>query len=465
MRKGKPRKEMSVQIIVFTAGIGMFLSTLDTGIINVALPTLEQAFNSSISVISWTITLYTLVLIGSVILFGRLSDIYGRLKIYSWGLIIFMVSSVLCGFSTSIGELIVFRAIQGIGASMLQATATSLITTTIPNERQGSALGTLSVLIGLGPVLGPSIGGLLISLASWRWIFWVNVPFALAGIIGCSFLTNVVNDSRQPIKLDLLGNVILSISILVLLQGLSLLSTLNLLNLASITMISLFAILFILFIFWEMRNVQPIVDLKLFLNGSFTAPILGVFMLGGATSVGFIVPPFFLEQVSLLKPWQVGLVNLSAPLGLVLMSKISGRLMKKNDTTHIMVTGLIIMTVAYGILGMMQSDWGPTLIALLLLLYGFGAGLFMPPNTFSIMSAVNQDIQGTIGAIQRMIQNLGIALFTAITSIFIRTHSHEGVEKLITGFRTSWSFAAMSLLISLTLFLSVILRRRMLREY
>src|ERR1700730_819792 len=134
-------------------------------------------------------------------------------------------------------------------------------------------------------------------------------------MIGCYFLAKIVKESHNAIKLDLLGNVLLSFSILALLQGLSMLSTSGNLSLATISMIILFTILFLFFIFWEIRAVQPIMDLKLFRDGAFTAPILGIFILGGATSLGFIVPPFFLEQVSRVEPWQAGLVNLSAPLG------------------------------------------------------------------------------------------------------------------------------------------------------
>jgi MFS family permease len=213
-----------------------------------------------------------------------------------------------------------------------------------------------------------------------------------------------------------------------------------------------------LFIFWERKTKEPIVDLKLFLHGDFAAPILGIFVLGGATSLGFIVPPYFLERVSQLDPWQAGLVNLSAPLGLVLMSKVSGQLIEKAGTTRLMVIGLITMAVTYGILGTMQSDWSPTLIAILLLLYGFGAGLFVPSNTSAIMSVVGRDIQGTISALQRMVQNLGIALYAAIASAFIRAHSHSDIETIMNGFREAWMFASGTILLSLLVFIIVFRR-------
>ncbi|OPG15217.1 MFS transporter, partial [Ferroacidibacillus organovorans] len=162
--------------VVIIAGIGLLLSTLDTGIINVALPTLVHVFHSSLTAMSWTITLYTLALTGTIVLFGRLSDRYGHLTVYVLGLILFALSSMLCGIAQSVSELIAFRVLQGIGAAMLQATSAALITTIIPESRRGPALGTLGILLGLGPVLGPSVGGTILSMVSWRFIFFINLP-------------------------------------------------------------------------------------------------------------------------------------------------------------------------------------------------------------------------------------------------------------------------------------------------
>ncbi|TCP29726.1 EmrB/QacA subfamily drug resistance transporter [Scopulibacillus darangshiensis] len=457
MEKTLTRLHIPDYIVVYTAGVGMFLSTLDTGIINVALPTLVISFDSSLSVMTWTITLYTLALVGTIVIFGRLGDKYGRIKIYSLGLMVFMLASLLCGLSSTPGLLIACRGLQGIGAAMLQATAIAIITSTIPKDRQGSALGTLGLLLGLGPVLGPSIGGILISLGSWQWIFWINLPFAVIGLTGCIFLLKRSEDSRHSIKLDLPGNLMLAFSILALLQGLSMLSTSNLLTLGSVVF---FILLFAGFILWELRASQPILDLKLFRSGVFTAPIIGIFVLGGATSLGFIVPPYFLEKLATLEPWQVGLVNLSAPAGLMLLSKVSGCMMKTIGVTRLMVIGLVIMSASYGVLSLMQAAWSPVLIAMILLVYGIGAGLFIPANTSAIMGSAGQTVQGTIGAVQRMVQNLGIAIFSAIAAAVIRAHSHQGTTVLMDGFREAWAFAAISLAFSLFVFIFVYVRKR-----
>jgi len=244
------------------------------------------------------------------------------------------------------------------------------------------------------------------------------------------------------------------------LEGLSISSTSGILSLATIGLVIFFVILFVSFIIWELRAEQPIMDFGLFRSGAFTAPVFGIFVLGGATSLGFIVPPYFLEQVLYLEAWKAGLVNLSAPLGLVLLSKVSGRFIDRVGTTYLMMLGLITMAAAYGILSMIHPNWAPILIAALLLIYGFGAGLFVPPNTSAIMGAVGRDSQGTIGAVQRMVQNLGIALFSAITAAFIYTHSNAGVQGWMVGFREAWLFGAASLLVSLIMFVFLLKKDR-----
>ena len=386
-------------LVVFTAGIGMFLSTLDSGIINVALPTLSKSFNVTPSFITWSVTLYTLLLTGTIIIFGRLSDKYSRLNIYSLGLTVFLIASILCGFSNSIMQLIVFRGLQGIGAAMLQGTATAIITTTIPEDRQGPALGTLSILLGIGPVLGPSIGGLLISIGNWRWIFWINIPFIFIGLIGSLLLKKYIQGQKSTsIHLDIRGNFLLFLSIFCLLISLTSWSSHSIFYVSVYGNFLLFMIVFCLFIVWELKTNHPIINLRLFKNLSFSAPIFAIFVFGGTTSLGFIIPPYVLEKVNHLSSWQIGLVNLTSPLGLVIISKVTGKLISRIGNIILMTIGLLIMIVSYTNLGLLQYMLNPITISLLLLLYGIGGGFFLPSNTSAIMKTVSQDIQGTVGA-------------------------------------------------------------------
>jgi len=446
-------------LVVFTAGIGMFLSTLDSGIINVALPTLSKSFNVTPSFITWSVTLYTLLLTGTIIIFGRLSDKYSRLNIYSLGLTVFLIASILCGFSNSIMQLIVFRGLQGIGAAMLQGTATAIITTTIPEDRQGPALGTLSILLGIGPVLGPSIGGLLISIGNWRWIFWINIPFIFIGLIGSLLLKKYIQGQKSTsIHLDIRGNFLLFLSIFCLLISLTSWSSHSIFYVSVYGNFLLFMIVFCLFIVWELKTNHPIINLRLFKNLSFSAPIFAIFVFGGTTSLGFIIPPYVLEKVNHLSSWQIGLVNLTSPLGLVIISKVTGKLISRIGNIILMTIGLLIMIVSYTNLGLLQYMLNPITISLLLLLYGIGGGFFLPSNTSAIMKTVSQDIQGTVGATQRMVQNIGIAFYTAVTSLFISNSSNS--DKLISGASHAWLFASLSLFLALIPFLLRILKNK-----
>ncbi|MEK5453373.1 MFS transporter [Staphylococcus sp. FSL R7-0694] len=446
-------------LVVFTAGIGMFLSTLDSGIINVALPTLSKSFNVTPSFITWSVTLYTLLLTGTIIIFGRLSDKYSRLNIYSLGLTVFLIASILCGFSNSIMQLIVFRGLQGIGAAMLQGTATAIITTTIPEDRQGPALGTLSILLGIGPILGPSIGGLLISIGNWRWIFWINIPFIFIGLIGSLLLKKYIQGQKSTsIHLDIRGNFLLFLSIFCLLISLTSWSSHSIFYVSVYGNFLLFMIVFCLFIVWELKTNHPIINLRLFKNLSFSAPIFAIFVFGGTTSLGFIIPPYVLEKVNHLSSWQIGLVNLTSPLGLVIISKVTGKLISRIGNIILMTIGLLIMIVSYTNLGLLQYMLNPITISLLLLLYGIGGGFFLPSNTSAIMKTVSQDIQGTVGATQRMVQNIGIAFYTAVTSLFISNSSNS--DKLISGASHAWLFASLSLFLALIPFLLRILKNK-----
>ncbi|MCT1901106.1 MFS transporter [Oceanobacillus sojae] len=441
------------QLIIFTAGTGMFLSTLDTGIINVALPTLVRAFDSSISMMTWTITLYTLALVSTIIIFGRIGDKLGRLRVYTSGLIVFFIASIACGLAISPIMLILSRALQGIGAAMLQSTAAAIISATIPKKEQGAAFGTLGMLIGLGPVLGPAIGGLLLSIGSWRWIFWINIPFIIFGLLGCRYITKRIQETKNSISINWTGNIFLALTSFALLWSISVFSEKGFWSMSVIGAFLCFIVFLLGFLGWERKAAQPILDLKQWKKSAFILPIAGIFVLGGSTSLGFIIPPYFLEEVIHLLPWQIGLINLSAPLGLMVFSNISGGLINKKGTGRLMIYGLVLMTSSYTVLTMMQSSWSLLYLVVLLFVFGAGAGTFMPANTSAIMNAASEEIQGVAGAIQRMVQNLGIAIYAAVASAFISGYSETDITGLMSGIRGAWTFAAVTLLIVFIAFL------------
>ncbi len=420
-------------------GVGIFLSTLDSGIINIAIPSLLKAFGTPISTAIWTVTLYTLVLSASILLFGRLADRLGRLKIYVIGLLLFATSSLLCGAATSISLLIAFRALQGLSAAMMQATSMALITTRLDGADKAKAMGIFGVFIGLGPMMGPVVGGFILSLLNWRWIFWLNIPICLLGLYGCSKLTKV-KEELHKIPMHYFNLVLLVLSLFSLLLTMNYLSNRN----TNATIVLSIAVgLLACYLFAELKAKHPVIDLSLFKKLNFTAPMIGIIAFGGATAVAFMLPPLYFEQLRGFAAWQVGLISLSAPLGIIFSARLSAKLVAITGTLPLMLTGIGLMSLALLALTQIQLTWPVYWIFILLLCYGLGGGLFQTPCYLNITAQFAANRQAFISALIRMIQNLAIAFESAGAAMLIsfQSHGHKASLDLLTGIQHAWWLA------------------------
>lgn len=443
----------SEKMVILTAGIGMFLSTLDTGIINIALPFLEKEFHSTVTITAWSVTIYVMALSATILLFGKLSDRVGRIRICLWGFVIFLFSSILCGLSQEMWQMLVFRAIQGIGAAALQATSAALITTLVTPENRSHALGTLGVMLGLGPILGPTAGGFFISLGSWRWIFFINIPLCLIGLWACYKVSRVIKEEIHPSPINVLGNIYFTLSALLFLFGFSHGSSVGMKSISTWGYIMISIILLVTFIIHETKVKHPIIDVHLFKHSNFIVPIFATVGFGVASAIIFIIPPYFLQAFTQLTPWQTGFVLLSAPLGLVIFSRIAGKYMERFGPKLLMKIGLCVMFIAFVGLSFIQAHWSPYIMVSLLLLYGGGGGIFQPANIASIMTSVPKEKQGMIGAVQRMLQNVAIAFGAAVAATFMDSQGNMATDELILAFRYSWYFGGLLLLFNLLCFL------------
>jgi MFS family permease len=439
--------------VIGVAGIGMFLSTLDSGIMNVALPSLQRQFHSPLTSISWTISGYLLALSSTIIIFGKLSDRYGRLRLFKLGLWVFALSSISCGFSLNTGQLILFRGLQGLGAAMLQVTAIALITTLVAKTNRGRALGVLSTIMAMGPIVGPTVSGLLLSTTGWRWIFWINLPLCLLGLWGCSNLKDRSKLSQTPLNLmaNLLFSLALFCNILMLtfwhsmkIKAPHLLSFLGALTFASLTL------------FWILQRcaTYPLLPLSVFRHLNFSVALLSTLGFGAATAVVLIIPPLLLENLGKLSPWQVGLVSFCMPIGAVASARFSGRSIQRWGAYRLMSAGLLIMMLALAGLASIQYRMGPLFFALLLFVYGCGCGLFQPPSIAVMTGAVAASEQGMVSAMNRMTHNFGNALGVAVSASFLKLPSGVAVTTdleqeifyswlfalILNGFSLIWSF-------------------------
>lgn len=431
------------QLIIVAAGLGMFLSTLDTGIINVALPFLQRQFQSTTSVTALSVIGYTSSLAVLILPLGYLSDRVGKLRISLMGLFVFCLGSILCGSATNILGLIIFRIIQGIGAAALQSTSAALITTLMDKDRVSSALGILGIMIGLGPILGPSIGGFFLAFHAWQLIFWINIPFAILGIVCNQLLINQIHENTFRKKFDLLGSLINALMIISLLAGFSLLSNTSTLKLG-IWLVIFGICLGVVFYIFEVRTDYPLINFR----SLSKVPKIWLFLsqtvvFGFASAIIFLVPPFLFEKLMHYGAGITGLLVLGAPAGLVIFSRVSGSLNDGTKNQKFSRWGLIIIALAFASLILIGGNWPALVITGCLFLFGIGGGYFQPANIAAIMQSGSASDQGITGSLQRMTQNIAIASGTAIGS----TLMNLTVPNLTLGIRLNWYLALLVILI------------------
>lgn len=427
--------------VITVAGLGMFLSTLDSGVINVALPHLRTIFHSSLSHASWTISLYFLVLSSTILFFGKLSDRFGRVRIFSVGLLLFAVGSLLCGVALTINQMIFYRAVQALGAAAMQATSAALVTTLIDPKRKNAALGLLGLIIGAGPIIGPTFSGLMISFVSWRWIFLINIPICGIGF----FFSSKLNDhgKRHTTDMDWMGMVLFAVLICSFAFALTMSGSSSHAGHQPWLFLIVSIITFLLFIKQEKSSPHPMLDLSLFKRTAFVVPLIGTVAFGLATAIVLVVPPIYLHAVADLRSWQIGLVSFSAPLGIVLTARFSGLAIERFGEQSLMIMGLFLMVVAICLILTINQTTNYLWFMPFLLVYGVGGGLFQAPNIAQILKAVSEHHQGTVSAINRMFHNLGNGVGVAVTAFFIgySNQSQNQMQSLYSSIVHAWVFA------------------------
>lgn len=438
-------KQLQDLLITIVAGMGMLLSTLDTGIINIALPFFKEQFQISTDIVAFTITGYTLALAISILPLGVLSDRFGKLKISYLGFVLLGLSSLFCGLVDNINLLIIGRIFQGIGAAALQATSAALITTLVSENHKNNSIGILGIMIGLGPILGPSLGGIILSLSFWQLIFWINIPFVILGIACNSFLLNKLSEKINKRKLDILGITINALMLVSLLLGLSLLNQSRLFVIGIILILSSL-LLGIIFYYVQLNNKHALIDIKgLKNNPQIISYLFQTVAFGFASAMIFLLPPFIFEQSYHLETGQTGFLVLGAPAGLVLFSRISSKINDGNKNKLFSHIGLSIIIISLIFLLLINPNWPYQLLTLGLFIYGIGGGYFQPANITSIMQASPMEIQGSTGALQRMLQNVAISIGSAIGATCLNIWSNN----LLLATRIGWGITLILVIISL----------------
>ena len=401
--------------------LGTFMGYLDSSIVNIALPTLTHYFEADITVVNWVVTSYLLMITGLVVIFGRLADMYGRRRLYILGLLLFSVSSALCGAAPTIWTLVAFRCLQGVGAAALLANGAALITETFPSGERGKALGMIGSVLAVAVIIGPLLGGFLTEHVGWRSIFYLNVPVGLAGALLAARLLPKTEVRKSDERFDYPGAIILFAFLSCFLFLTSLLSNPQWQFAVVVPLLIVAIILAVVFFTVETRVGYAVLDLSIFRDRAFSAASLSSFLsFWAVSSISFLLP-FYFDRVLLLDPTMSGALLAPVPIILVVVAPLGGHLADRFGVRAICTTGASINCLGLLFLSTLNMNTSRLGVILRLIPFGLGMGLFQPPNNSAMMGAVPKNrlgiVSGMISALKNLGSMTGVAVTTAVLAI------------------------------------------------
>ena len=397
--------------------MGIFLATIDGSIVNVALPTLVRELNSDFSIIQWVVLVYLLTISTTILSVGRLGDMLGKKKLYAAGFIVFTMGSVLCGLSPTVYWLIGFRVLQGLGAALIMALGMAIVTEAFPPRERGMAMGFIGAVVSVGIAIGPSLGGLIISQLSWRWIFFVNLPVGILGtFMVLRFVHNLNPTGKQ--KFDYLGAVVLFISLSCLLLGLTLGQQMGFTRLPVYVLLVSWFVLLLLFIRIEWQTQEPMINLEMFKNRLFSINLSNAFISFIGISGTFILLPFYLQNILGYDMLTVGLLLCVMPVTMGISSPLAGVLSDRFGTRIISIIGLFLSLISFYAASSFDAQTSTMEYILCVFPLGLGMGIFHSPNNSAIMGAVPSTHLGVASGLVSVARTLGQTVGIAILGAF-----------------------------------------------
>ncbi len=428
-------------------GLGTFLGTLDSSIVNVALPSISRDLNTTVDMVGWVVLSYAITIITLLMLFGSISSRKGYQFSYRYGFVIFMLGSLFSGLSPTIYLLIVARTFQGIGAALMMSIGPALVTQSFPTSERGRGLAVIAMVVSTGLLLGPPLGGFIIGLFGWRWVFFVNIPVCIAGVY---FTQKFISDFPIPDperKIPIPGSTALALSLLTMLISIMIFSKKIISLPVLIGLLAAALLFFILFLYFENNPNTRLIGLSIFKNRIFSLSAGTMLMVYIALASVTVLIPFFLEQVWGLEPQEVGLYLMIIPICILFVAPLAGYLVDKIQARIITTIGISIMTVGLYLTRELHAASSTFEIIRVLVLIGVGMGLFSTPNTSSIMGSVDKEQLGTASGINSTIRTLGIAFGVGIAiSIFeyFRLHAvslgMKSTEAFMYGYHTVYKY-------------------------
>ncbi|MBW4094768.1 MAG: DHA2 family efflux MFS transporter permease subunit [Acidobacteria bacterium] len=448
-------------LVVATVCIGAFMGQLDASIVTLAIPSIKTEMNASLAQTEWVALIYLLVLVGSISAIGRLADMLGRKLLYTYGFALFTLASLACALAPDIAWLLVARAVQAVGAAMLQANSVALIRTSMPPGKLGKAIGLQGAAQAVGLAMGPSVGGLLVGAGGWRWVFYVNIPAGIIGLVLGWFLLPRTLVKAPKVRLDWVGLLFLMPATGTLLLALSEASRLGFTHPIVPVLLVAAMVFFAAFVLWERRAPHPLVDVGLFRTGTFSRGIAtGVLSYLVLFGVLFVTPLYF-EAAHSMPPVQAGLLLTILPIGLAMIAPAAGAMADRFGPRVPTSLGMALAAASLAVLA--YSGGNLWLAGSALGVIGVGLGLFTPANNATVAAAGHTHQAGMVSGVMNMTRGVGTSLGVALGAVLyvlasgtVTAGSHTVAAT--TGFELAVSvFAAVALLAAIV---SVVGKRR-----
>jgi len=397
--------------------VGSLMSSLDTTIVIIGLPTILNGLHATIVSGIWIITGYQLMLTVLLVLLGRLADMYGRVRLYNIGFVIFTIGSLLAGLSRNGAQLVAFRFIQGSGAALLTANSAAIITDAFPAGELGMALGTNMMAFNVGAVVGYTLGGAMITLLGWRSIFFINVPVGLFGTIWAYKRLKEVSIRASGQKFDYLGSVLYCVGLSVVLLALTIGDPTSFRN---IILLAGGIGVFVAVVLVENRQRFPTLDLTLFRIRVFAAGNLASFLNSVAFNCGPFLRSLYLQLILGYTALQAGIALIPMEIMVFILSPISGRLSDRYGGRVLSSVGLAMNAAALFWFATLDQHSSYASVLVSLVLFGLGRALFISPNTSSVMGAVPPEKRGVANGM-RMTLNMTGGVLSVPLSLLLMT--------------------------------------------
>ncbi len=388
---------------------GVFLSTMDSGMVNVALPTIMRSLELSLEHAEFIVTFYLLTITVTLVFWGRFADRLGRGNIYLTGMLLFSLGSLCCYFSLSYERLLATRFLQALGASMMMSSGPALIKMASPAKQLGRNLGLVGIATASGLLSGPFISGLLLSMFSWRTIFLVSLPVSITVLLAGLFFVHrrlPRTDPMAALSFDWQGSCCWVAMVVI---GLSVFHRLDqFFSLFNMFSIALLAALIVLFLRVEKNAASPILPLSLFSQRFYWVAVLTAAISFATMFAVLVLAPFYLEYVMELPVEQIGRVMMAVPATLIVLSPVAGRLYDKIGARFLTTGGLGLCCLALIGLANLSGDSSLPVVIGNLALLGAGQSVFLTPNSASVLSQVSDEYSGISAGILATARNFGM---------------------------------------------------------